>query len=143
MGISPGVPQLIYMLFLLCDAERKYLFVSDEPFQAIGISRAEFLRQIFALRFIVPDKEKVIEESVKLIVDHIDYPQTEKLTALVDFLKTPDLKEMTITRAKKVAEQLKQKHNLKKTIPFPTLSKRINVQIRKCVLKFYSLLSEL
>ncbi len=109
-----AIEYLEKLYILLCNAEEKYLFVSDEPFQAIGIAKEEFLRQIFALKFATTDKEKVIEESIKLIVDHTDYPQTEELTALVDFLKTPDLKDMSIARAKKILEQYRQKHNLKK-----------------------------
>lgn len=109
-----AIEYLEKLYILLCDAEKRYLFVSDSPFQAIGIAREEFLRQIFALKIASVDKEKVIEESVKLIVDHTDYAQTEEVIALVDFLKTPDLKEMAINQTKKVAEQLKQKHNLKK-----------------------------
>ncbi|MFC4618889.1 hypothetical protein ACFO4N_09125 [Camelliibacillus cellulosilyticus] len=95
----------LYKLF--CEAEGRYIFVSPEPFEALGISRAEFLEQTLRMKKELEDPKTWIVNSIKL-----DMINTENLifgdSTFVKLLTTAPLIEMAIDALKDMKKQMKK-----------------------------------
>lgn len=97
--------ELIEKLYvLLSNASRVALFNTPDPFQSIGIRRADFFRQVLAIKATYMGKGQLVREAVtSLIRDGRGAHNTDLIMVILEFLPIPDLKYLAI----KVAEELK------------------------------------
>jgi len=76
-----------------------YLFNSDNPFRSVSIPQPEFLRKMLHLSAQLGRTPAFIKKAISLAIDHeLDREtlHTELLHVVLEFLTTPDLKEIAI-----------------------------------------------
>ncbi len=100
----PKAAELMQKIYeMLCYACKYILFSSDDVFASLRISKSEFLKSVLTLHYQHKEKKDFIRDSIKLVVDNENnyFILNEILMEqLIGFLKTPDLKEMTIQQCR-------------------------------------------
>jgi hypothetical protein len=77
----------------------------------VGFPQSEFYKQVLSLNFRFQSKPEFISNALQLVVNnHLDRETLKEslLLELLEFLKTPDLKEMGITRAELLLSEMKK-----------------------------------
>jgi hypothetical protein len=115
----PEAAQLFEKLYqLLCYACSYILFSGDDPFQSVGIQQKEFFHRILTLKFQYEEKYTCIKNALLLLINnsHGSGALSEDLMqVLMEFLKTPDLKELAISGCNELIETVKKEPPPKKT----------------------------
>ncbi|MCL4514499.1 MAG: hypothetical protein M1379_02700 [Firmicutes bacterium] len=87
---------------LLCQACRRYLFSSDDPFRSVGIKQSQFFRDVVALQKRAGMPAEWITSAIKLIAIQGLYSSTlseDLIDAFLEFLNTAPLKEEAVAQA--------------------------------------------
>lgn len=102
----PAVAELLEALYnLLCRACQVYLFRSDDPFRAIGISQTEYLRKVLTVKSSWQAKPAFIREAIASIVTRgtdRNTLTTNLMPVLLEFLPLPDNKYEVIAVAQEM-----------------------------------------
>jgi hypothetical protein len=109
----PLAASLLSRLYrLLCYACGYYLFRTENPFQSIGISQTEFLKQVLTLNKRCQESRVFISGGLNLAVgngvDRITLPRW-LIDVFLDFLTTPDLCESAVEICGNIIQEKKQK----------------------------------
>lgn len=114
----PEAAQLLEKLYqLLCYSCSYILFNAYDPFQSAGIEQAEFFRKVLVLKYRCEDKNTFIKNALLAMVNNPlnRYTLHENLMEVIlEFTKTPDLKEMTIVKCSELIEIIKKEPLSKK-----------------------------
>jgi hypothetical protein len=108
----PLAAQLLEELYqLLCHSCHYTLFNAYDPFQSMGIEQEEFFRRVLALKFQIEDIDTVIKNTLLMLINNPlnRYTLHENLMEVIlEFLKTPDLREKGISKCNELLEALKR-----------------------------------
>ncbi|MBI2918653.1 MAG: hypothetical protein HYY01_11780 [Chloroflexi bacterium] len=109
----PEAAQLLEKLYrLLCYSCAYTLFSAHDSFESVGIEQKEFFRRVLTLKYQYEDRNAFIENALLLMVNNPlnRYTLHEDLMAVIlEFAKTPDLKEMTIGHCSDLMETIRSK----------------------------------
>jgi len=104
--------QLLERLYqLLCYSCQYILFSAYDSFQSAGIEQEEFFRRVLALKYQYEDKNTFIENALLSMVKNSlnRYTLREDLMGVIlEFIRTPDLKEMTIAKCSELIETVER-----------------------------------
>ena len=106
-NISEAASLLEKLYQLLCYSCSYVLFSAYDSFESIGIEQQEFFRRVLALKYECEDKDPFIKNALLSMVNNPlnRYTLRENLMEVVlEFAKTPDLREMTITQCTELIE---------------------------------------
>ncbi|MFC1977627.1 hypothetical protein ACFLWS_05115 [Chloroflexota bacterium] len=102
---------------LLCYSCHDVLFSAYDSFESIGISQEEFFRNVLSLKYHCEDKKFFIKNALLLMVNNSlnRYTLHENLMQVIlDFAKTPDLREMTIASCSELIETINKNPSTQK-----------------------------
>lgn len=94
---------------LLCYSCNYVLFSAYDPFDSVGIKQEEFFRKLLALKYQCEDKNTFIKNALLSMINNPlnRYTLREDLMGVIlEFLKTPDLREMTIAKCSELIETI-------------------------------------
>ncbi len=107
----PEAAQLLEKLYqLLCYSCHYILFNTDDPFQSAGIEQTEFFRRVLALKFQSEDIDTAVKNALSMMVDNPLNRYTlhgSLMEVILEFLKTPDLRELGIAKCSELLNTLK------------------------------------
>ncbi len=106
MQLAAELLEKIYQV--LCYSFDYVLFTAWDAFQSIGVSQKEFFRRILTLKYQFEEKDKFIRDALLLMTKNALNRYTlhfDLMFVILDFLKTPDMREMAI----KMTEELLEK----------------------------------
>jgi len=113
-NLSEASDILTKLYELLCYSCDYYTFNTYDTFEAIGIEQPSFYHKVILLKYGFEEKRQFIRNSIELIINGSlnRYTLDEDLVfTFLDFLKTPDLKELTIDVCTKLTVEIKQKNS--------------------------------
>jgi hypothetical protein len=105
------------LYILLCDSCEYTLFNAYDSFQSVGIEQTEFFHKVLFLRSQCSESSSFIRGAILLIINHALNRYTlydDLIMVFMEFLKTPDLREMTITTCDEIRESIKKEPQSKK-----------------------------
>ena len=104
--------RLLDMLYqLLCYSCSHVLFTAHDSFESIGIGQDEFFRRVLGLKYHCEDRNTFIKNALRSMVNNPlnRYTLREDLIEVIlEFAKTPDLREMTIADCSELIEIIKR-----------------------------------
>jgi len=108
----PVATQLIEKLYqLLCYSCAYILFSGDDPFQSVGIEQPEFFRKVLTLKFQHKGKDESLKGALLLLINttlNRTTVRSELMKVILEFLSTPDLREVAITKCNELIETIKR-----------------------------------
>ncbi len=114
----PEAAQLLEKLYeLLCHSCKYVLFNAYDPFQSVGIDQEDFFRRILALKYQCEEKNTFLRNALLSManVSLNRYTLREDLMwVILEFAKTPDLREMTVALCTELIETIKRRPLSKK-----------------------------
>ena len=117
-GNIPEAARLLEKLYqLLCYSCNYVLFSAYDSFKSIGVEQEEFFRRVLALKYHCEDKNTFTKNALLLMVNNPlnRYTLRENLMEVIlEFAKTPDLREMTIANCRELIETIKREPFLQK-----------------------------
>ncbi len=107
----PLSSQLLEKLYiLLCYSCGYILFTAYDPFQSVGIEQYKFFHRILSLKFQHEDRIDFITNALLLMINNSLNRYTlyiDLMYVILEFLKTPDMREMTIKKCSDLIETVK------------------------------------
>jgi len=114
----PEATRLLEKLYqLLCYSCSYVLFSAYDSFESIGIAQEEFFHRVLSLKYHCEDKNAFIKNALLLMVDNSLNRYTlheDLMQVILEFAKTPDLREMTIANCSELIETLKKEPSIQK-----------------------------
>lgn len=114
----PEAAKLLEELYqLLCYSCSHTLFSAYDSFESIGIEQEEFFWRVLAPKYRCEDKNTFIKNALLSMVNNPlnRYTLRENLMVVIlEFIKTPDLREMTIAKCSELIEIIKREPLSKK-----------------------------
>jgi len=109
LPIASELLEKIYVM--LCYSCSYIIFNSFDSFESIRITQEDFYRQVLSLKFQIESKKQFIKNAVELIINNSVNRYTlysDLMNVFLEFLKTPDLKEMAIETCKIMEDEIKR-----------------------------------
>lgn len=141
------VARLFEILFhVLSEACGVYLFPSEDPFRAIGISQPAFLEKIFIRKYAYGISDKIIKSGIELVINsEVDRETLPSflINVFVKHMKTTDAKTIAVEQCMIVKKEIineKQKDKKKKSLDYKRKEKinrltelvfRLDVELRE------------
>ncbi|HHY97461.1 MAG TPA: hypothetical protein GX509_01845 [Firmicutes bacterium] len=97
----------------LCEACSHYLFPSNDPFGAVGITQTAFYRDVVALQKASNPPSVWTREAIRLITREWPYSlffEPSLTSVLLEFLNTAPLKEEAINQADRLRRECQLPH---------------------------------
>ena len=117
-GNLPEAARLLEKLYqLLCYSCSSVLFSAYDSFESIGIEQEEFFQKVLALKYQCQDKNTFIKDALLSMVNNSLNRYTLRqnlMEVILEFAKTPDLREMTIANCTELIETVKREPFLQK-----------------------------
>lgn len=114
----PEAARLLEKLYqMLCYSCGYVLFTAYDPFQSVGIEQMEFFRRVLALKCQCEDKHTFIKNALLSMVNNSLSRYTlheDLMEVILEFTRTPDLKEMAIALCSELTEAIKRESPPKK-----------------------------
>lgn len=114
----PEAARLLEKLYqLLCYSCSYILFSAYDPFQSVGVQQEEFFRRVLALKYNCEDKNTFMKNALLLMVNNShsrDTVSEDLMEVILEFTKTPDLREMAIASCSELIEAIKREPVRKK-----------------------------
>jgi hypothetical protein len=114
----PEATRLLEKLYqLLCYSCSYVLFTAYDSFESIGIAQEEFFRRLLSLKYHREDKNVFIKNALLLLINNSlnRYTLHENLMQVIlEFTKTPDMREMTIANCSELIETIKKEPSIQK-----------------------------
>ena len=112
------VSQLMEKLYqLLCYSSGYVLFNSSNPFRSAGIEQPQFFRQVLVFKRQTENNETFVKSALLLLINNSLDRETlhqDLMQVVMEFLKTPDLREMAVTACNQLIESKKREPRAKK-----------------------------
>jgi hypothetical protein len=116
--VLPIAGKLLESLYqLLCYSCEIILFNGYDAFESIGIEQEEFYRRVLALKIQYEEKNVFIKNSLLLMINNSLNRCTlheDLMRVILEFVKTTDLREMTIAKCDELIEIVKREPLSKK-----------------------------
>ncbi|MBI4331041.1 MAG: hypothetical protein HY673_07160 [Chloroflexi bacterium] len=116
-NVSQAAAILEKLYNLLCYSCSYILFSGDDPFGSVGIAQEEFFRKVLSLKYQCEDKATFIRNALLSMVNNASDRHTLRdnlMAVILEFARTPDLKEMTIARCSELIDVIKREQPSKK-----------------------------
>jgi len=119
-NVSEAARLLERLYQLLCYSCSRVLFSAYDSFESIGIGQEEFFRRVLALKYNCEDKNTFIKNALLSMVNNPLNRYTlheDLIEVILEFAKTPDLREMTIANCSELIEIIKGEPSVQKEGP--------------------------
>ncbi len=107
----PQASELLEKLYvLLCYSCDYILFSAYDTFQSVGIEQKEFFHRVLSLKYKHENKPDFVKNAISLMVNNSLNRYTLYSTlmyVILEFLKTPDMKELGVDKCKELLQSAK------------------------------------
>ncbi len=114
----PLAAELLEKIYnVLCYSCAYVIFSSDDAFESVGIRQPDFFRQILTLKYEFEDKKTFIKNALMLMINTRLNRYTlhsDLMMVILEFLKTPELREMAVSECTDLMKAVKMGPRSKK-----------------------------